>query len=317
MSLANIRRLLQEDTVLRLPAIVAHAASRKQVVSIVALQTCPMEDASSQITQICMLHVNTQGKVQWTHDIVAPHTPLPSVWLRQNQLDEAHMTKSPTWRQGWSAAIHHMAKNNIMVVAHSEDLPVLQHQCVQSGTVAPEFLHALALRSMFNARHPSKSSAMKDMAAYYQVYLDPEKHLKASVVTYAKLLDKMLAEQSIPLEKTNDPQTIGALPVLHDMTTQAPPKTLDEAKKWVIRSEAGASTATDFFSKIAEQFPFRLVQNQHGKIQGYAVLVEDDWVKGTQLGLNLGWAQVYQDHHWRLDNAQMQAIEALQYKGGS
>ena len=317
MSLANIRRLLQEDTVLRLPAIVAYAASRKQVVSIVALQTCTMDDASIQVTQICMLHVNTQGKVQWTHDIVAPHTPLPAVWLRQNQLDEAHMAKFPSWRAGWSAAVHHMAKNNILVVAQNEDLAILQQQFVQTGAAPPEFTGALSLRRMFHERHPSKSASMKDMAAYYQVYLDPEKHLKASIVTYAKLLEKMLAEQSLPHEEASTEPLQAPQIAHHDLTVQAPPQTLDDAKKWVIRAEAGASTATDFFSKIAEQFPFRLVQSQHGKIQGYAVLVEKEWVKGTQLGINLGWAQVCQDHHWRLDEAQMQAIDALQYKGGA
>ena len=209
-----------------------------------------------------------------------------------------------------------MAKNNIIVVAQSEDLALMQQQFVQAGTAAPEFSHALALRSMFHDRHSSKNANMKDMAAYYQVYLDPEKHLKASVVTYAKVLDKMLAEQTIPLEHSTE-KTSDILPVLYDMTTQAPPRTIEDAKKWVIRAEAGAGTAPDFFTKISEQFPFRLVKNQHGKIQGYAVLVADAWIKGTQLDSNLGWAQVCQDNHWRLDESQMHAIENLQYKGGS
>lgn len=295
---------------LRLPAIVAYAAARKQVVSILALQHCPLDDGASQVVQMCMLHINTQGKIQWTHDMVAPSSPLPMAWMRQHQLDEAHLAKFPTWRQGWGAAVQHMAKNNVMVVAQSEDIAVLTQQFIQSGTAAPEFVYPLSLRSMFHERHPSKSSSMKDMAAYYQVYLDPEKHLKASIVTYAKLLEKMLAEQP-SVHPAN-----GSEQVHHDITTDHAPKTVEEAKKWVVRAEAGANTALDFFSKIAEQFPFRLVHSQHGKIQGYSVLVDQEWVKGTQLGANLGWAQICQDHHWKVDDSEMQAVDALQCKDG-
>lgn len=310
MSLANIRRLLQEDTVLCLPAITAHAHLHKKVVSIVAMQTCTTEDASIHVTQVCMLHVNTRGQVQWTHDLVAPETPLPAAWLRQNQLDETLLAKAPTWRLGWSAAVHHMAKHNLVVVAQVEDFVILNQQFLKAETPAPELVDALALRALFYARHPSKSSGINDMASYYQIYFDPEKHLKASVVTYAKLLDKMLAEKALPVTDIRSN-------VSSDLTIQDAYKTTDDARKWVVRAEAGANTALDFFTKIIEQFPFQLVLNQHGKIQGYSLLVNTAWVKGTQLGENLGWSQVCQDHHWRLDDSQMQAIAALQYKEGS
>lgn len=307
MSLANIRRLLQEDTVLRLPAIVAYATARKQVVSVVAIQTCPLDNGTAQVTQICMLHVNTQGKVQWTYDMVAPQTPLPALWLRQNQLDDAHLAKFQTWRQGWSSAVHHMSKNNILVVAQNEDLGILKQQFIQIGTAPPEFPNVVSIRDMFHERHPNKSISMKDMAAYYQVYLDPDKNLKASIVTYAKLLERMLAEQPVSTAKA-----IVVVPNAADTL-----HTLDDAKKWIVRAEAGARTATDFFEKISNQFPFRLVQNQHGKIQGYAVLVDGEWVKGTQLGSNLGWAQICQDHHWKVDDNEMHLLSALQYKLGA
>jgi hypothetical protein len=141
--------------------------------------------------------------------------------------------------------------------------------------------------------------------------------LKASIVTYAKLLEKMLAEQSLPQTDVKLSAPEHASPVHNKFTTQEQPKTVEDAKKWVIRAEAGARTATDFFAKISEHFEFRLVLSQHGKIQGYSVLVDEDWVKGTQLGSNLGWTQVCQDHRWRLDDAQMKTINALQYKGGT
>lgn len=310
MSLANIRRLLQEDTVLRLPAIVAYATARKQVVSIAAFQACPLDDASQHITQICMLHINTQGKIQWTYDTVAPTVSLPAGWLRQNQIDEQHLAKSPTWRQGWNAAMQHMAKNNVLVVAQHEDISILQQQFTQQDNVAPAFPNVLSLRNMFHERHPSKSMAMKDMAAYYQVYLDPEKHLKAVIVTYAKLLEKMLSEQTVLASDNADVDT-------SIETRTEIPQTPEDAKKWVTRAEAGASTALDFFSKIAQQFPFRLVQNNHGKIQGYSVLIQQEWVKGTQLGSHLGWPQISQDHHWKVDEAEMRAIDAIQYNPGS
>ena len=310
MSLANIRRLLQEDTVLRLPAIVAYATTRKQVVSIIALQTCPTEDGATHVTQICMLHINTQGQVQWTYDMVTPQKPLPALWLRQNQLDEAHLAKFQTWRQGWSAAMHHMSKNNILVVAQNEDLDILKQQFIQIDAAVPEFSNAVSIRDMFHERHPNKSISMKDMAAYYQVYLDPDKHLKASIVTYAKLLERMLAEQPAPIaqELVLVPRTTNTADTVH---------TLEDAKKWIVRAEAGARTATDFFEKISEQFSFKLVQNQHGKIQGYAILVDGQWVKGTQLGSNLGWAQICQDHHWKVDDNEMHLLSSLQYKLGA
>ncbi len=316
MSLANIRRLLQEDTVLRLPAIVAYAAARKQVVSIVALQTCVLEDNTTHAVQICMLHVNTQGKLQWTHDTIAPTVALPSAWLRQNQIDEVQLSKSPTWKKGWAAAIHHMAKNNIIVVSQSEDITVLEQQFVNDANPPPEFANAISLRDMFHERHPSKSSSMKDMAAYYQVYLDPEKHLKAVIVTYAKLLEKMLSEQSQGNSELNESTSTS----MSDQTTipivESPAVlSAEDARKWVVRAEAGASTPLTFFTKISEQFPFRLMRNER-RIQGYALLVNGEWIKGTQLAANLGWVQICQDHHWRLDDNDIKAIETIQYKGG-
>lgn len=310
MSLANIRRLLQEDTVLRLPAIVAYATARKQVVSITAFQTCTLEDGSQHITQICMLHINTQGKIQWTHDTVAPTVALPAGWLRQNQIDEQHLAKSQTWRQGWNTAMQHMAKNNAIVVAQHEDIGILQQQFVHASNLAPAFPNVLSLRNMFHERHPSKSMTMKDMAAYYQVYLDPEKHLKAVIVTYAKLLEKMLSEQAV-----TSPEE-APLDLAAESSTNVP-QTPEDAKKWVTRAEAGANTALDFFAKIAQQFPFRLVHNNHGKIQGYSVLIQQEWVKGTQLGSHLGWPQISQDHHWKVDDDEMRAIDALQHSPGA
>lgn len=316
MSLANIRRLLQEDTVLRLPAIVAYAAARKQVVSIVALQTCLMDDNSTHAVQICMLHVNTQGKLQWTHDTIAPTVALPSAWLRQNQIDEAHLSKSPTWRKGWAAAIHHMAKNNILVVSQAEDFAALEQQFLHDGSPAPEFTNALSLRGMFHERHPSKSSSMKDIAAYYQVYLDPEKHLKAVIVTYAKLFEKMLSEQSQVSTVSAEHVAPEVLPTESSDVASIPRiLSVEDARKWVVRAEAGASTPLAFFTQIAQQFPFRLMRNGR-RIQGYALLVNGEWIKGTQLSPNLGWVQICQDHHWRLDDTDAQAIEAIQYKDG-
>lgn len=316
MSLANIRRLLQEDTVLRLPAIVAYAAARKQVVSIVALQTCVLEDNTAHAVQICMLHVNTQGKLQWTHDTIAPTVALPSAWLRQNQIDEAQLSKSPTWKKGWAAAIHHMAKNNILVVSQSEDLTALEQQFLNDSSPAPEFANALSLRGMFHDRYPSKSSGMKDIAAYYQVYLDPEKHLKAVIVTYAKLLEKMLSEQSQGNSELTQPTAADTLDQPVNPVVETPAVlSAEDARKWVVRAEAGASTPLTFFTKISEQFPFRLMRNER-RIQGYALLVNGEWVKGTQLAANLGWVQICQDHHWRLDDTDVHAIEAIQYKDG-
>ncbi len=314
MSLANIRRLLQEDTVLRLPAIVAYAAARKQVVSIVALQTCVLEDNTAHAVQICMLHVNTQGKLQWTHDTIAPTVALPQAWLRQNQIDEGQLNKSPTWKKGWAAAIHHMAKNNVLVVAQAEDLVALEQQFLNDANPPPEFANAMSLREMFHDRHPSKSSSMKDMAAYYQVYLDPEKHLKAVIVTYAKLLEKMLSEQT--QGAPNAPEPIPSpIPAQEPAAELVPTPSAEDARKWVVRAEAGASTPLAFFTKISEQFPFRLMRNGR-RIQGYALLINGEWVKGTQLGTNLGWVQICQDHHWRLDDTDVQAIETIQYKDG-
>lgn len=303
MSLANIRRLLQEDTILHLPAITALAASRKQVVSIMAFESCLLENGNLQIIQMCILHINTQGKVLWSYDSIAPNAPLSQGLLKTHALDETQLNKSPTWAKGWSHAIWHMAEHNTIVVAQNEDLQVIKQQCMHSNGQPPNFANSLSLRDIFHLRHPNKSTAMKDMTAYYQVYLDPEKHLKAQIVTYAKLLEKMLSEQA-------NPQYLSSEMTEKDATATPVLSTWTDAKRWLIRADAGANTPLDFFTKIVEHFPLRVVHNQR-KIQGYSVMVDGQWVKSTQLAEQLSWAQIAQDHHWLLDEKQLHDIIAL------
>lgn len=294
MSLANIRRLLQEDTILSLPAITAMAAARKRVVSIVAFDFCPLEKGAIQIVQMCILQINTQGNIMWSYDTVAPTVSLPDHWLKQHGFDERLLNKSPTWAKGWSQALWHMGQHNTIVVPQVEDLHLLN-----SNATPIEFKYPLTLRGTFHEKHPGKSASMQDMTAYYQVYLDPDKNLKARIVTYAKLLEKMLAEQPLVPNDAVD-QTLNNQ---HSIP-------LEDARKWVLRAEAGAQTPLDFFEKIVQMFPFQLVCTD-SKIQGYSIQANDQWIKGSQLDSHLGWSQIAQDHHWKITPADITNITAI------
>ena len=242
MSLANIRRLLQEDNILKLPGLAALSAAQKRVVTIIGLESyAPEGTDTAKVVQLCMVHINTQGKIQWTQDTIAPGINLPSVWMKQHHLDQEQILVKDNWVKGWSQALRHIATNNIVVLLNAQhDLQILQRQYEHYGLKSPVFLNTMGIRDIFQMQHPTRSTTLHDIAAFYQVYLDPDKNLKNRTLTYVKLFEKMITE-GLPVTELLTP---AAEELVMDIDQEM---TLDELRKFVRKSAASSANATHFF----------------------------------------------------------------------
>ena len=294
MSLAYIRRLMQEDDSLRLPAIAAWAAASRRVVSLIA-----MDAYGGRVVNMAMLHINTQGKIQWSMDRIGTPSAPTAVWCKEHRVGPDEWKTKPTWTKGWAQAVRHISNEHIVVFFSVDDVTLLQNQFTLDGQVPPSVPFQLVLKETYRKNHPHRNSTLLDMVKFYQTPLDPERPIKAMVLTYAKLLEKMLSE-GIP--------ALGAPPSTSEETPVD--DSLDTVRKYTLKTAANAESATAFFDAVARVYPLNIAHN-HKKILGFSIRAEGAWHKGSDLHRTLAWPALVQEKRWALTSDDVARLDFL------
>lgn len=283
MSLANIRRLMQEDTTLRLPATAAWSAASRRVITIIAT-----DNHTGGIGQIAMLHINTQGKIQWSLDRVGTSVAPSPTWCKEHGVGATDWHTKASWSKGWAQAVRHISNEHIVVAATSDTFDIIRAQYIADSHAPPAPHQRIVLKEWYRKNHPHRSGSLMDMAKFYQVPLDPENPIKARVVTYAKILENMVNEGIPLLEPT--PSALSTEPHWVEPT-------LDAARKLTLKTANTASTPMDFFDALARLFPLAIAHNKK-RVLGFAINIGNHWYKGSDLHRTLAWPTLLQEKKW-------------------
>jgi len=287
MSITYIKSLLIEDHIIKLPSLASWALKSQKVISIIATNFWKPQDKSLQLVEIGMLHINTQGCVQWTLGLIKPVFEPPAAWLKIQGIES--LEHSSTWIKNWGSGIKHIATNNQVITLNQIDLDVIQSQYKNNN--APAFDTAIIVKDIYNSRNINKSATLNDMMLYYQVQADYGT-LKGRILCTARILEAMYKEKPIiGIQFKTDTKT-------------------EDVYKWLIRSQAAAINAVDFFERVRQKIPYSIQLSNSGRLQGYSVFVEGTWKKGSEIDVRLAWPQLHQDHNWALQDHELESIKS-------